>query len=134
MLQPPVAVAGRMKQEHVAVEVIRGAEQRHVLFAERLQVVTQAPHVHARFPPDGDRVRDAVYLELTDGEVTSLDRVVPASGRRVITLTTPATASSGVASMSQRASRPQNHHQAEQARRGRQNPPDPLLQKTGKAR
>ena len=53
-----------MQQEQVAIEVGRRPEQRHVLPAERRQVVAQPRDVDPRAAADGDPVRDTRNVEL----------------------------------------------------------------------
>ena len=76
MLEPAVALPGRVQQEHVAVEIVGFAEKLKMLLAERLQVVTQPRHIAARAPAYRDDVRHALCLELANRELADLERVI----------------------------------------------------------
>jgi len=76
MFESSVTRSRRVEQEQVAIEVSWCPEQRHVLLADRLQVVAETCHVDPRLAANRYCVRHAARLELADQQLPDLYRVI----------------------------------------------------------
>ena len=80
MFEPTVTVIESHEQKDVSIEICRGTQEAHVLFANGLEIVTYAAHIGTCSSANSNRVRNTVYFEFADRKIADFHRVVDQLG------------------------------------------------------